>query len=153
MIFNCTFGTFDEDFTYPKFPILKKAGDVTEGCTAFLRSIPICQNQDQREIRQHPNMITSYIDASQVYGSYQGLLDRLRGENGKYLVCDLNIDITEISAIRCIVICATATDCKLQRPSNASTALRFLKNHRKSQRKKCPYAELFWSAFSRIRNE
>ena len=127
MIFSCTFGTFDEDFTYPKFPILKKAGDVTEGCTAFLRSIPICQNQDQREIRQHPNMITSYIDASQVYGSYQGLLDRLRGENGKYLVCDHNVDITEISAIRCIVICATAADCKYSGPQMRQQLLDFLR--------------------------
>ena len=116
IIFSCTFGTFDEDFTYPKFPILKKAGDVTEGCTEFLRSIPICQKQSQRKVREHPNMITSYIDASQVYGSYQGLLDRLRGENGKYLAFNLNVDLNKASAIRCIIICATAADCRLPRP-------------------------------------
>ena len=101
---------------------MKKAGDVTEGCTAFLRSIPICQSifsyflTRYRKVREHPNMITSYIDASQVYGSYQGLLDRLRGENGKYLVCDFHDDLNEISGIRCIITCATSADFRSQRP-------------------------------------
>ena len=100
-------------------------------------------------------MITSYIDASQVYGSYQGLLDRLRGENGKYLVCDFHDDLNEISGIRCIITCATSADFRSQRPwkcvnfekkckknfkpkekhnalklfQDKETALRFLKNH------------------------
>lgn len=81
--FRCTEESLAEDFEHPKFPILRKQGDFEEGCTAFLRSIPYCQEGSERTVRQFPNEITSYIDASNVYGSYQGLLNRLRGENGE----------------------------------------------------------------------
>lgn len=81
---RCTEESLAEDFEHPKFPILKKQGDFEAGCTAFLRSIPYCQEEgSERTVREFPNEITSYIDASNVYGSYQDLLDRLRGENGK----------------------------------------------------------------------
>ncbi|XP_074548684.1 thyroid peroxidase [Halichoeres trimaculatus] len=74
---------------HPCFPILKE-----EGCMPFARSIPACftnlgSDIEQALQRQQMNSITSFIDASVVYGSSPKLGSSLRdldGRNGKLAV-------------------------------------------------------------------
>ena len=64
-------------------------GDPTIGpvCHPFARSIPACDKPPMTQLgpRQQINAITSWIDASQVYGSSQELQDRLRDGRTPFL--------------------------------------------------------------------
>ena len=72
----------DEDFS-------TVFGDPTVGpvCHPFARSIPACDEFPMKQMgaRQQINAITSWIDASQVYGSSQELQDRLRDGRTAFL--------------------------------------------------------------------
>ena len=53
-------------------------GTLTNGsCLAFIRTIPSCLS-DPAAARQQTNDLSSYLDASQVYGSAKGIYDTLR---------------------------------------------------------------------------
>ena len=49
-------------------------------CNPFARAFPVCNLR----VRQQINVITSYIDGSQVYGSDKEFSERLRG--GKFIL-------------------------------------------------------------------
>ncbi|XP_065060841.1 uncharacterized protein LOC135688065 isoform X3 [Rhopilema esculentum] len=69
-----------DDFDAPCFPIMypRNGGE----CTMFTRSAAACQtNKDRIEQRQQLNTITSYMDASSVYGSSKKQADKLRALN------------------------------------------------------------------------
>ncbi|XP_002741107.2 peroxidasin-like [Saccoglossus kowalevskii] len=52
-------------------------------CTEFIRSSAVCGTGSLQHPREQTNAITSYIDASQVYGSNQTEAEELRDSNGK----------------------------------------------------------------------
>ena len=44
----------------------------------FVRSFPICQDGPVRQVREHTNNITAYVDGSMIYGSTFSKFNRLR---------------------------------------------------------------------------
>ncbi|XP_057290750.1 eosinophil peroxidase-like [Hydractinia symbiolongicarpus] len=73
---KCVNGSL-EDFQYPCFPIITSR-EKELGCHKFVRSSAVCQHGDEREVRNQINTITSYIDASNVYGSSINQLRKVR---------------------------------------------------------------------------
>uniref|UniRef100_UPI0037E78C7E thyroid peroxidase n=1 Tax=Semicossyphus pulcher TaxID=241346 RepID=UPI0037E78C7E len=82
---------------HPCFPILETAETGEQGCMPFFRSSPACLDNHSSEIgvsvlqRQQMNSITSFIDASVVYGTTPKLESHLRdlsGLNGKLAIND-----------------------------------------------------------------
>lgn len=79
---------------HPCFPILKTGLAQEEDCLPFFRSIPACFTSLRSDIeqalqRQQMNTITSFIDASVVYGQspkVESYLRDLNGRNGKLAV-------------------------------------------------------------------
>ncbi|XP_077861561.1 peroxidasin homolog [Saccoglossus kowalevskii] len=70
----------------PCFPIPVPDDDPRihdETCTEFIRSSAVCGTGSLEHPREQTNAITSYIDASQVYGSEQDKADNLRAFDGK----------------------------------------------------------------------
>ncbi|ESO83663.1 hypothetical protein LOTGIDRAFT_169139 [Lottia gigantea] len=53
-------------------------------CMDFIRSRPVNPEMSVRKPREQQNLLSAFIDASNVYGSDQGTQDRLRGPDGKY---------------------------------------------------------------------
>ena len=68
------------DFDKSCFPI--RRGRTGSECVPFVRSFPVCQGE-KREERQQISNITSYIDASMVYGSTEFVLSQVRDGNSK----------------------------------------------------------------------
>lgn len=68
------------DFDRSCFPI--RRGRTGSECVPFVRSFPVCQGE-KREERQQISNITSYIDASMVYGSTEFVLSQVRDGNSK----------------------------------------------------------------------
>ncbi|XP_057290801.1 lactoperoxidase-like [Hydractinia symbiolongicarpus] len=77
--FSCSTGSF-EDFKYPCFPILMNNTD--PGCTKFTRSKAACPSSGSSDHRQQINTLSSYIDASMVYGNEQHVTNNLRTFDG-----------------------------------------------------------------------
>ncbi|NP_001161670.1 thyroid peroxidase-like protein precursor [Saccoglossus kowalevskii] len=70
----------------PCFPLLVPDDDPRihgVNCTEFIRSSAVCGTGSVWLSREQTNAITSYIDASQVYGSEQNKADNLRAFDGK----------------------------------------------------------------------
>eukprot|EP00111_Clytia_hemisphaerica_P006574 TCONS_00019053-protein len=69
-------------YKYPCFPI--KFTDYGSKCTPFTRSQPICQKAPagRRTDRQIANLITSFVDLSQVYGASIEHAKKLRKNDG-----------------------------------------------------------------------
>lgn len=67
-------------FKYPCFPI--KFTNSGSSCTAFARSIPVCQTTKQRTVREQINILSSYLDASQVYSNDKTIFKSLRTLDG-----------------------------------------------------------------------
>lgn len=65
-------------------------GQRSKPCLVFGRSIPVCGTGDVGP-RQQVNEITSFIDASQVYGSREDVLDELKDPNNKALLLTGNV--------------------------------------------------------------
>ena len=57
-----------EDYVYPCYPIMYPKP--SRECTMFTRSAAACQTDPKKiAVREQLNLITSYIDGSQIYGS------------------------------------------------------------------------------------
>lgn len=68
-----------------------------EGCIPFRRSRPTIRGDCRPGARAHENTITSFVDASNVYGSFQEDMDDLRDvEKGIWLFA-VNIQICLIT--------------------------------------------------------
>ena len=65
----------EESFRYPCFPILNRIGRI--GCSGIARTTPLCQNSPS-DVRQQFNLITAFVDGSQIYGSDAELQEKLR---------------------------------------------------------------------------
>lgn len=92
--FNFSCSNIQENFRYPCFPL--KFDHNKARCTGFARSNPVCQESFSyiHQPRNQVNMITSYIDASTVYGSDGALALKLRARDGKsYLLLIYSIDL------------------------------------------------------------
>ena len=64
-----------KEFKYPCCPLLK-SHKTNATCHQFTRSFAVCK----RGRREQINVLTSYIDASNVYGSSKDEADRLRSK-------------------------------------------------------------------------
>ena len=62
-----------------------------------MRSFPVCQGE-KREERQQISNITSYIDASMVYGSTEFVLSQVRDGNSKFFKMFYSAICQEINA-------------------------------------------------------
>lgn len=67
-------------FAYPCFPI--KFTPKGSRCTSFARSIPVCQQGRRRKTREQINVLSSYLDLSQVYSNDKTILRKLRKLDG-----------------------------------------------------------------------
>lgn len=81
------------------FPIMfRKEDNFVGNCMEFVRSMPVMDSfGNTQEPREHMNAVTSFLDASVVYGSGEERLKRVRSNSGKgYLLAlteeDLFID-------------------------------------------------------------
>ena len=64
---------------HPKDPVFGEKSSHMGECLPLTRSIPVCKSRDIHEIsRNQINQLTSYIDASQVYGSDEEQAQKLR---------------------------------------------------------------------------
>ncbi|XP_057290906.1 thyroid peroxidase-like [Hydractinia symbiolongicarpus] len=66
----------DTAFTYPCFPIRFRPNGAR--CLSLARSFPVCQRSRRRTTRQQINIISSYIDLSQVYSNNLAVHNQLR---------------------------------------------------------------------------
>ena len=66
-----------QDFEYPCYPIMYPKP--SRECTMFTRSAAACQTDPTNiKVREQLNLITSYIDGSQIYGSSLEQANELR---------------------------------------------------------------------------
>lgn len=90
-----------ESFKYPCLPIYDDPSKYQ--CTNFARSEPICPaDKNNPGVRQHPNEVTAFIDASQVYGASETLSKSLRvlnDESGELKVNNANDNLLPVVAI------------------------------------------------------
>ena len=70
----------DRAFDYPYNNI--KPASRHSRCVRFVRSFAVCQEPGQRQVREHPNNITHYVDGSMIYGSNREL-EQLRNGTSK----------------------------------------------------------------------
>lgn len=84
----CVFPRCDDraaDYRLPCFPMMYPGHN--QGCSMFIRSAAVCQTKnDNIEARQQMNTITSFIDASMVYGSSTESALKLRRNDGSGLM-------------------------------------------------------------------
>jgi len=70
-------------FRYPCFAMLFDDGDYTR-CTPFERAVAVCLRKNQkRGVRQQMNVLSSYLDASQIYSENVKHASELRKLDGK----------------------------------------------------------------------
>ncbi|XP_057310626.1 lactoperoxidase-like [Hydractinia symbiolongicarpus] len=72
-------------FTYPCFPLIIRSGG--SRCTSLARSVPVCQPKFQpRTTREQLNIISSFVDLSQVYSNDIIVHKQLRTVDGNGLL-------------------------------------------------------------------
>ncbi|KAJ8297432.1 hypothetical protein KUTeg_023963 [Tegillarca granosa] len=120
------------------FPIRIPADDpfFNKKCMEFVRSVPVVDNSCPCEPRQQMNEITSYIDASNVYGSTKEEVNKLRSfKHGRLLVSDGGLLPPRANQLSCSLtdpgdFCFLAGDRRLHEvPTLGSIHVTFVRYH------------------------
>ncbi|XP_066931789.1 peroxinectin A-like [Clytia hemisphaerica] len=109
-----------ESFVYPCLPIL--FNDSSPECTTFSQSETLCPENDKRPgIRQMPNHLSAFIDASQIYGNSDTSAERLRDQNDRALMAITEDGLMPIVQIPGFAACSVFKDLLGERTTECRT--------------------------------
>ncbi|XP_057310618.1 lactoperoxidase-like [Hydractinia symbiolongicarpus] len=99
-------------FTYPCFPLIIRSGG--SSCTSLARSVPVCQPKfSPRTTREQLNIISSYIDLSQVYSNDIIVHKQLRRLDGTGLMRVTSSNLLPIRLLPSDPECGNPGGCSL----------------------------------------
>ncbi|XP_066924530.1 lactoperoxidase-like [Clytia hemisphaerica] len=109
-----------ESFIYPCLPIL--FNDTSAECTSFSQSESLCPENNKRPgIRQMPNHLSAFIDASQIYGNSDELAELLRDQNDRALMAITEDGLMPIAQIGGFAACSVFKDLLGERTTKCRT--------------------------------
>ncbi|XP_057310631.1 lactoperoxidase-like [Hydractinia symbiolongicarpus] len=101
-----------KSFTYPCFPLLIRSN--RDNCTSLARSVPVCQPTTQRRTaREQLNIISSYVDLSQVYSNDVIVHKQLRALDGTGLLRVTSSNLLPIRLLATDPQCGNPGGCSL----------------------------------------